>query len=443
MGERLPLVGLAGALLVGVLTVLVLRSSARGEFAEPSSTYRSEPDGARALFLLAQEAHLPVSRRHVDLETLRGTPELLLLEVEGPPVEKGSLRGLLPAESRVSSFEVEALLAAVSRGATAVVTVNRTGPLLSALGLELAPLPAKVTGPRRLVPYSPTAFTRGVASLDVPLAGTLRPATSATPAPDGGTATPKTSQVPVNVQDAAPGQDLAWALPVLVDVQDGDLPVALLLHRGQGRILVLSAPALASNAQLGRGDVARLWLNVLGALQPADGAKIAFDEFHHGFTGERSVMGYAARYGLPWAIVQGLFALTLWLWAKRRLGGVRPVDEAGLREGTDALLAMARIYQLGGHRAHAAQALVRATVRALQAHAGRGTQATVEAVCAALTRKGAPETAEALRALDAAAADPALDEPGLLALSQRAARLRATAQAPKHTDVPAPGKEAA
>ena len=83
MRDRLPLLGFSLALLVAVLTVLFVQASARGDFAEPLSTYRSESDGARALYLVAQRVGLQPERRQLDFEHIEGTPELVLLGVEG------------------------------------------------------------------------------------------------------------------------------------------------------------------------------------------------------------------------------------------------------------------------------------------------------------------------------------------------------------------------
>src|SRR5690348_17944604 len=52
---RFPLAVLAGLVLLAFAISFVVKGAARGRFADVLSTYRAEPDGARALFLLAQE----------------------------------------------------------------------------------------------------------------------------------------------------------------------------------------------------------------------------------------------------------------------------------------------------------------------------------------------------------------------------------------------------
>src|SRR6185437_11136480 len=184
----------------------------------------------------------------------------------------------------------------------------------------------------------------------------------------------------------------------------------------------MSAPTMASNRELAQDDAARFWLDVLTDMQPS-GGHIEFDEYHHGFTGERSLMGYAARYGLPWAIAQGVFALGLWSLALRRFGAVRPIREDTQRANADYLLAMARIYQLGGHRQHAAGALVRGALRGLANLTRQNRKADVQSVASALEASGNGELAHELRAI-AARLGGELTEQDLLVLAKRAAYLR-------------------
>ena len=90
MRDRFPLI-VAAVLGFAVVSVWLFgEAGRRGSFAEPMSTYRSEPDGARALFLLAQRMGIPVERRHVDLRDLAATKTgaLALLGVGRAPAEE-------------------------------------------------------------------------------------------------------------------------------------------------------------------------------------------------------------------------------------------------------------------------------------------------------------------------------------------------------------------
>ena len=423
MRDRLPLLALALALVVATLAVLMVKAGARGEFAEPFSTYRSEPDGSRALFLLAQQAQLPVERRHVDMEAVEGTPELVMLGIEGDEPEKddapdaGSRAYDRFLRGRLSDFQSKAVLEAVDRGATLIYAVTRDHPFLGDLGVTFTPAEDHLS--RQLVAFSPSAITEGVGELQSRISGYL---STATPASNS-----KTSSSSGLHTDA---------LPILVDRHHGDHAVALLMRRGKGQVLVMSAPTMASNRELAQGDAARFWLNALTELQPS-GSHIEFDEYHHGFTGERSLMGYAARYGLPWAIAQGVFALALWSFALRRFGAARPIREGSQRATADYLLAMARIYRLGGHRQHAAGALVRGALRSLQGLTRAHRKTDVESVAVTLEANRQHELAHELRSI-AGRLSGELTEQDLLVLARRAAylRLRAASTAPSQ---PTPG----
>ena len=79
MRDRFPLLLISGLLLLGAFGSFVMQGARRGSFADRLSTYRSEPSGARALFLLLGEAGLPAERWQQDFQVIdRGTTLVLL-----------------------------------------------------------------------------------------------------------------------------------------------------------------------------------------------------------------------------------------------------------------------------------------------------------------------------------------------------------------------------
>ncbi len=93
MADRFPLLLVGALLLLGAVGAFVFQGAARGEFADTLSTYRSEPSGARALYLLAEESGLPVLRRHEDLAPVpAGVVPVLLGVDEGEPVASARRR---------------------------------------------------------------------------------------------------------------------------------------------------------------------------------------------------------------------------------------------------------------------------------------------------------------------------------------------------------------
>jgi hypothetical protein len=174
------------------------------------------------------------------------------------------------------------------------------------------------------------------------------------------------------------------------------------------------------NQALGRADNARFWLSALEALGPGPHA---FDEHHHGFTQERSVVDFARRYGLHFAVAQLLLGLCLWALALQRFGRPRPPPESHRVGTTDALFAMSRLYREGQHHAFAAQLLSRGLTQELASHAGLPAHAPAPAVADSLTAQGRADLARGLRAI-VREAGGVTREAELLRLARRAASLR-------------------
>lgn len=396
MRDRLPLLALAFAMLLGGSLVALQRASARGDFAEPFSSYRSDEEGTRALYLLLEEAGLPVARRHLDMDRLDGETTYVLLGVEGDKPEKAEWVDAGPKSEtlwdllfeRLSAAETAELLRAVESGASLVYAPTRDHPLIARLGLTFTPL--ETTPSRKLVPALPSALTRGVRTLQSRVSGHLK------------------------------GDE---AVPLLIDPSEEDAPVALLLRRGQGRIVVLASPTLATNAELSQDDVAAFWISLLEGLTPP-GHHIEFDEHHHGFESERSVMAWGSQYGFGTLITQLLFVTALLVLALRRLG--RAEEEAWETPGAtaDQLASMAGLYRRGKHRSHVATTLVRSLRLHLQRRLRLGREAPPGAVDEALQALGHGESAERLRSLEEWAKQPRLDEGALQEIARVAAEER-------------------
>ena len=410
MRDRFPLLVVAGLVLTGLLGSWLVRGAAGGGFADTLSTWRAQPDGSRGLFLLAEESGLPVVRRTADLSILHeeGTLILLAVEVEGAREDDPDLTALAaPKDSKLEDEEVprhgfnrlhvpelsrdetDKVLESVRAGHTLVYVPwgSKENRLLDALGVKL--FKADTTLPMRtLRPIASQAFTPGVQRVEARVQAYLK-------LPEQGT------------------------VPVLEDEQmEGT--VAAVVPLGKGRVLVLGAPELAMNQALGRADNAWFWLSALRALGPGP---YAFDEHHHGFTDERSLVDFARRYGLHYAVAQLLLGLCLWAGALRRFGRPRPPPESTRVGTTDALFAMSRLYQEGRHHAFAAGLLSRGLTQTLALHAGLPPHAPVKAVAEGLTARGLEELARGLRAVSRKA-ESVSSEQELQELATRAATLR-------------------
>jgi hypothetical protein len=408
--DRFPLLVVGSLLLTGLLGAWLVRGAARGGFADTLSTWRAQPDGARGLFLLAQEAGLPVVRRTADLNILSepGTLVLLAVEVEGAEEDDPDQTALaadrgsdledeeVPRHGlnrlhvpELSDDETEKLLDHVRSGHTLVLVPwgSKENPLLDALGVSL--LKADTSLPMRtLVPPLSSPYTLGVERVE--------------------------ARVQAYLQLTAEG-----AIAVLEDEPLG-LTVAAVVPYGTGKVLVVGAPELAMNQALARADNAQFWLSALEALGPGP---YAFDEHHHGFTQERSVVDFARRYGLHFAVAQLLLGLSLWALALQRFGRPRPPPESNRVGTTDALFAMSRLYREGHHHAFAAGLLSRGLIQELAQHAGLPAHAPAQAVAESLTAHGRTDLARELRAVVHQAANVS-GESDLLHLATRAAALR-------------------
>jgi hypothetical protein len=399
--DRFPLVVLVALVFAAGSGALLLQTAQRGAFADPLSTYRSAPDGARALYLLAAESGLPVSRRHLDLKdlpTAQDRPRLLVLlgiesvgddelgQLQRFVTEGGALLVVArapPKDEKKDEKEKSGLRGLSGFGRRAVLEAFQT---------SLLPTEGEVAE-RDLEVGVPSPLVAGVEMAQARVASYLTRA-------------------------QAEGE-----LPLLVDPHGDGGRVAIAFAHGAGRVVAVSSADLASNRALARADNARFWLSVLATL--SEGRTIEFDEHHHGFTGERSISGYAARYGLHWALLQLVAALFVWVLALKRFGRPRAVQAEERVAKADYLLAMARIYRQGGHRSHAAQALVSGLVRALGRYAGASARAGEEEVALALERRGRLDLARALRALASRRAAAAQSDRALLSLARGCAGVRA------------------
>lgn len=427
MKDRLPLLVVGLVLLIGGAGSYVMQGASRGSFADVLSTYRSEPDGARGLFLLAQESGLPVSRVQTQLDIIDEGSQLVLLGVDFTDTEQKEVGGgffdVLPdggvafsgkpddekdddeddpdrevqhrGMNRVLAHharpkERERLLEHVRDGATLVLVPwgHHEHELLRALGVGLWRADPQL-GMRTLVPAQPAPHVAGVERVEAKVHAFL----------------------------GLP----AGAVPLLVDDKLGETVAALVPH-GQGEVVVVGAPELAMNKALARADNAQFWRALLG--QVSTRGPVRFDEFHHGFTEDRSIADFAARFGLQFALAQLVLGVCLWALALRRFGRPQPPPEDARVGSTDVLLATSRLYQEGRHGGHAAQAVVRELCAAVAPHVGLRPRSTPGELAKALRARHEDALAQALEAVSATAAGASTDAQ-VLEVARAAAEVRA------------------
>ena len=282
--------------LLGGLLWLFHGASARGLSATPWSSYRSAPDGTKALYLTLQELGWRVERRHRDL-AVEADPPALILSIQPDDVTDDELLG--------------------------VADLLDAGTLLLVIADDTVEIP-----------------------------GALRP-------------------------------DLS--------------------------------PEAVRNDRLRQGVTADRIVRLIGDHVPR-GARIQFDEHHHGLTSERGIAAYIADRGLVPAGLQ--LALAGWFlvaWVRRRApdhgyeskhGGAEPA----VADHADLVAAMAAVYRRGRATDHAAQHLM----RGLNAELGR-------------QRAPAPEWIERVRDLEVRHLQLRAGRPGegaLLAFAREVVRVQ-------------------
>lgn len=422
--DRFPLLIVGFLVLTGAFATFLMRGAARGSFADKLSTYRSEPDGARALYLLAEAHQVPVRRVQQSLDLLTEQNNLVLFAVEFSErtlkeEEHPSWMNTLPdggvdddddlrrgdddvpdddklhsganwlRASHVTASEREKLLAHVKAGHTLVYVPwgHTENPLLKAIDVALWKAD-KGLEVRTLVPGQPTPYTVGVERVETHVQAFL---------------------------GLPPG-----ATPLLVDEKLGET-VAAVVPYGQGEVIVIGAPGLTMNKALARADNAQFWLSLLSAVGAT--GTVGFDEFHHGFTNDRSIADFAARYGLQFAVLQLVLGVALWASALRRFGRPRGLVE-DLRVGsTDALFASSRLYREGRHFGHAASSVLRQLAAEFAAVAALPARTDSAEIAAALKLKGRADLAAALTEVRGLA-DAAASERDVQTVARSAATAR-------------------
>jgi hypothetical protein len=152
-----------------------------------------------------------------------------------------------------------------------------------------------------------------------------------------------------------------------------DMPGALVLRRGEGRVILVAAPSLATyNGLWERKDDQEtlrddnvLFLVNAAMLHSRDG-KVYFDEYHHGFQSGGGFWGYL-RYHGQHLLLAPLFltiGAALWMWAVR-LGPATPTPQTSETDAVDYASALARLYQQAGAHRRLARTLARGFLGAL------------------------------------------------------------------------------
>ena len=134
---------------------------------------------------------------------------------------------------------------------------------------------------------------------------------------------------------------------------------AAVVRRGQGRVILVADPSLATydglwatDGRSERRDDNLMFLVNVAAMYGRD-KTVYFDEYHHGFQSGGGIWGYLHQQGQLWMLMPLALALGagLWTWAVR-LGPATPTPTTAEADAVDYASALARLYRQrdGGRR---------------------------------------------------------------------------------------------
>lgn len=288
----------AAVLTAGAILTVLLSPGPQPDNSNPSS-FATGAAGTWALYHLAGDLGAQPSRlTGSSFAAALRRPAILVEAAPSTPFDPGQVRA-------VSRF--------LRSGGTLVLALGRTAvdrPLLASLRISLG----KTVGPG---PWRPL----------VPIGGQARLLVGS---------------------DSAPSLDssAASAVPLLGTIRH---PVALVERVGRGRAVVINSEAVLSNELLDKFGNAQFAVAALGL---GRGARVIFDEIHHGYS-----LGDGAQallLGTPLGLVTALAGLLLLVFrfsSGRRLGRpLPPAELVAVRSTTDHLEAVARLYARAGDR---------------------------------------------------------------------------------------------
>lgn len=323
-----------------LLSLLLARFSdqqSRDTLRQRPSTYFTDPSGARALLLVMQQ-FLPA--------TEQWRRPLNLLPLPQDPNGASTLIAAGPARP-LSDSEAEHLDRWLTAGGQLILLTANGWPLRhggAPRGADLSAAPED-----RSDEADPTAtfLTRHEPSLRWTKTEKLSIARGVGPSlPDAGI----TLAWRRSFNDTGNARIIASA---------GNAPIAVEILVGQGRIVAVADPTVASNGALRRSDNA-VWL--VGLAAGWGGSRVLFDEYHHGFGQKRSTTELTQTFFMTpwgWCVLQIVGAGFLFVFAyRRRFGRIRETPAAPRSSPLELIEARAGFLQGAGAQALAADLIV-------------------------------------------------------------------------------------
>ena len=419
--RRLRRIAIAGAVLLGLgmLGLMCGRVAERGRYAVPYSTYGSGPEGARALYLLAEAR---------GDRPMRWSRDLAALPDEGVLVALGGCE--LPMARPVSRYERDVLERWIDGGGVLLVAGAHEF-LWPELGVHMWRPP-------------------GECDPDIGIVGELARAemgerdASLPPPPDGGVRQPtlddfqaELEQDPIGVmEELAQTEELPapiWATPAAPPLEGIELvplrqpasvvpgkdsrastiltlpsgPAGVVVRRGEGAIVALASASVLQNREIASGEGGVLFARLIDALAPR--GPVMFDEYHLGVGERRSITQYLRGVGGGAAALQVLLVIGLVLWRRGTRFGQPRSDLPAVPAGTASYVAaIGTLYAKSKDAAGAVSLLARHALQRVADH-HHLPSSDPEAAAKALEERHREDEARAVRALGAIAKSPDTD----------------------------------
>lgn len=311
------LIAVGGALIVGTILLQLITPVSNASTLPRGTTLSAAPRGSLALSQWLEAEGYGIERERVFPFTGDGLAALFVI---------------VPEIKSVSTDDAADIAHFVERGGTLVLVTDgtdSTGNLLSALDLSIAQ--AKPGTGATAIPDGPTLARPPVAMIALRSGATVRPENQADP------------------------RFLSRA------TSENGTVVATMAH-GKGQVQIVAGPYPLSNAGLPEADNLALVQNLLAGL-PA-GARIGFDEYHHGYGLGSNIADLALRSPWGWALLYlaGLTLIALILGG-RRFGRPLPAPPVPRKAPAEYARALSNRWQenkqYGFAQAHIAERLKR------------------------------------------------------------------------------------
>jgi hypothetical protein len=320
----------------------------------PYSSYNNSPKGLKALFMLIEKLGYQPKRLH--------NPYLRRSRQAGP----GLLMLIQPSTS-FSERESQKLLEWVKSGNTLLIALDEQTNIAAKLGFELVEITEGISSPaskperRRPVarPAHLTTLNFGIDNLNVkPIAYIKRQGSGVR---GQGSVKEEKDLTDTQSNTRHPTSDFVEHFKI----NEGAILISYKL--GLGKVIVTCRPEVFDNLSLGNPNNLKLIANLLN--YEAKGKKIYFDEFHHGFGQQETLMDLLRSTSIGWAILQFSVVVVLWAYSlSRRFSRPLPLKAKVERSSIEYVNAMSNIYSSAQAKAVALSILRARFERTLKLH---------------------------------------------------------------------------